>query len=935
MNLVSALLQQLPPQRVLYSLHDRLAYAGDAGFYELIPQVIVQVQSVEEVQFLFSISHQYQTPLVFRAGGTSLSGQSITNGILVDISKHWNKVEPLQKGELVWSQPGVTGAMVNKYLLPYGKKIGPDPSSISAAMMGGIVSNNASGMCCGVTYNSYHTMQEICFVLPNGRVYNTADANAREKFLTQETAVVETLTQAKQILAAKPALVNKIRHKYKTKNTVGYSLNALLDYDHPLDCFAHLLVGAEGTLGFIAHTVLKTIPNHPCNATAILYFNSIEAACSAIVPLKNTQADVLELMDRASLKSVEHLAGLPDFFKSLPTSAAALLCEYQAATKPELDQILANAQPTLAALPLLHHASFTQDAATRNFYWKIRKGMFPSVGAVRAKGATVILEDVTFPVEQLASAVLDLQNLFQEFGYDNAIIFGHAKDGNIHFVITQLLDTDAEIKRYDAFIKSLVNLVLHKYNGALKAEHGTGRNMSPFVEAEWGGELYAIMKQIKHTVDPQNLLNPDVIINHSTEAHIEHLKQLPAVEEEVDKCIECGMCEHHCPSKNITLTPRQRIQVRRQLKKLEKQGATKEYKEVLQQYQYKGLDTCATDGLCQSECPVEINTGDLVTRLRRENHSSTAKKVAVFIAKNYGTIETLGKVGIRLGAGINKLAGANTMRTITTTTRKISKQFPLWNNGLAAGKALPTIQPTAPSVVYFTACINRLMSTPNQEKTVQQAFLHICEAAGVQVLLPNNITSQCCGQPFSSKGFTDAALLKFTQWIDAAWVWSQQGTLPIVVDFTSCTYTFLKYKKTLPATYQQKFEQLQLKDIIAYLADLLPKLSLKKVSQTVVLHPTCSSQKMGLVSTMQQVAQACATQVIIPKNAGCCGMAGDRSFFVPELPASATLAEVAEVDYTKVQGCYSTGHTCEMALSEASGATYRNLVYLVYESLKK
>jgi D-lactate dehydrogenase len=238
-------------------------------------------------------------------------------------------------------------------------------------------------------------------------------------------------------------------------------------------------------------------------------------------------------------------------------------------------------------------------------------------------------------------------------------------------------------------------------------------------------------------------------------------------------------------------------------------------------------------------------------------------------------------------------------------------------------------------VVYFTACINRLMSTPNQEKTVQQAFLHICEAAGVQVLLPNNITSQCCGQPFSSKGFTDAALLKFTQWIDAAWVWSQQGTLPIVVDFTSCTYTFLKYKKTLPAAYQQKFEQLQLKDIIAYLADLLPKLSLKKVSQTVVLHPTCSSQKMGLVSTMQQVAQACATQVIIPKNAGCCGMAGDRSFFVPELPASATLAEVGEVDYTKVQGCYSTGHTCEMALSEASGSTYRNLVYLVYESLKK
>jgi len=933
MELQKRLTQFIDATRVKTALIDIMAYAGDAGFYELIPKAIVQPVNHHEVKDLFAFSQQNNIPLTFRAGGTSLSGQSITDGILVDIGKHWYKVIPATNGHSVTVQPGVTGSMVNTYLKPFGRKIGPDPSSISAAMMGGILSNNASGMCCGVVNNSYHTLQTVHFILPNGNDYNTAQEHSYKLFEEQESVLCNVLQAIVGSLKNNSALTEKIRHKYKTKNTVGYSLNALLDYEHPLDIMAHLLIGAEGTLGFIAEATLLTLPNHPCNATAMLYFNNIQDACNAIIPLTNIGAAVLELMDRASLKSVEHLKGLPSFYPNLPNTAAALLCEFQGENIENLQQQLHTAQTVINALPLLHEAAFTQNAKEREFYWKIRKGMFPSVGAVRAAGTTVILEDIAFPVEKLAAAVLDLQNLFTAFNYNNAIIFGHAKDGNIHFVITQHLDTQVEIDRYDAFMQAVINLVLNKYQGALKAEHGTGRNMAPFVEAEWGGEAYEMMQQIKATIDPKNLLNPGVIINADAKAHIKNLKQLPQVEAEVDKCIECGMCEHHCPSKHVTLTPRQRIQVRRQLKKLEQAGNKTAYNQLTKEYQYSGLDTCATDGLCQSECPVEINTGELVKRLRKEQHSSLQKNIALSLAKQYAFAEKTARVAIATGDTLNHIFGQKTMPAITKTLKKIIPNFPLWMPELSAAKKLVTNPTKDEAVVYFSACINRIMGSPTKDKkSIQSTFVNVCNKAGITVTIPNNIFGHCCGQPFSSKGFNEAANYMAQKTIDAMLVWSNNGAIPVVCDFTSCTYTFVHNVSHLPKEYQEKFAQLQLIDIVSFCkAYLLPKLTITHPKENVVLHPTCAVQKMHLQEDFSAIATACSKEITIPKNAGCCGMAGDRGFLFPELTHSATLLEVAELQCSPNIGCYSTGHTCEMALTNASGRQYESILYLIDE----
>ncbi len=614
--MIEALKKILPENRIRSRYIDLISFASDAGFYHLVPKAIVHLVNEAEIISLFQFSQQHKIPLVFRTGGTSLSGQSITDGILVDLSQYWNKIKIEEAGDLVRVQPGITGAMVNAHLKKYSKKIGPDPSSISAAMMGGILSNNASGMCCGVKLNSYHTTKYIRFILPDGKIFNTENRHDYIRFENECNDLFNTLLGIRDQITLDTSLYNKIRKKYQTKNTVGYSLNAFIDYQHPLDILAHLLIGAEGTLAFIAEAVLHTVPDYPYKSTALLYFPTVNDACQAIVPLTIAGALMVELMDRASLHAVENMTGMPAIVKTLPEAAAALLIEFQEKSMEELEERVNRFLLSTSQLSLYNAPVFTNDPAEQAFLWKVRKGLFPAVGAVRASGTTVILEDIAFPVGRLGDAIADLQLLFKKYHYYNGIIFGHAKDGNIHFVITQSFNTQQEIARYDLFMREVITMVVEKYNGTLKAEHGTGRNMAPFVETEWGGDAYSIMKKIKQAIDPHGLLNPGVIINDDPNVHIKNLKELPTVEEEVDKCIECGYCEHRCPSRDITTTPRRRIVIRRALKKLKEDGDRSNYKLLLDQYQYDGLDTCSVDGLCATACPVDINTGDLIKRLR-------------------------------------------------------------------------------------------------------------------------------------------------------------------------------------------------------------------------------------------------------------------------------------------------------------------------------
>ena len=666
-----------------------------------------------------------------------MSGQAITGGVLVDVARDWRGIEPLDRGRRVRVQPGAIGAHVNRALAPYAARIGPDPASIDACTMGGILSNNASGMCCGVAQNSYQTLDSLVLVLPSGLAIDTSAADADATLAAAEPGLAAGLAALRDRVRATPALAERVRRKYLTKNTTGYSLNAFLDFERPIDILRHLMIGAEGTLGFIAEAVLRTVPDLPLRYTGLLLFASIADACRAIEPLAAAGAAALEVMDRAALRSVQDAPGMPASLALLPAAAAGLLVEFQEPAGADMDAIAARAGAALTALPLIEPARFTADPVEQARLWRIRKGMFPSVGAVRRRGTTVIIEDVAFPVASLASAVVDLQALFVEHGYDDAIIFGHAKDGNLHFVLTQAFNDRPSIDQYARFMDDVVRLVVTKYDGALKAEHGTGRNMAPFVEAEWGREAYAVMREVKALVDPAGLLNPGVIINPDPRAHLTDLKSLPAVEEEVDRCIECGFCEPRCPSRDLTLTPRQRIVVRREMARTPGAAAR-----LAGAFGYDGLDTCAADGLCAVACPVHIDTGELTKRLRAVEHSAPARAIASWTARHFAATG----FAVRLA-----LAAARLVRgALPASMRPIPAPAP----------RLPRSSPADAAAVYFPSCITRSMGAlagEHNPRSTAAAFVDVAARAGVTLTIPPGIHRLCCGTPYLVQGLRRCA----------------------------------------------------------------------------------------------------------------------------------------------------------------------------------
>ncbi|AKK00345.1 4Fe-4S ferredoxin [Pseudomonas chlororaphis] len=915
--------QLIPAKRRFDDPLSTLAFGTDASFYRLIPKLVVRVETEDEVVALLQLAQRDQVPVTFRAAGTSLSGQAISDSVLIVLGDNWNAREIRGQGTQIRLQPGVIGAQANAWLAPFGRKIGPDPASINACKIGGIVANNASGMCCGTAQNTYHTLAGIRLVLADGTRLDTEDAASVAAFRNSHADLLERLATLGRETRDNNELAARIRHKYRLKNTTGLSLNALVDFDEPVDILSHLLVGSEGTLGFISAVTYNTVIDHPHKASALIVFPDVETCCNAVTVLKSQPVSAVELLDRRSLRSVQDKPGMPDFVQHLSTNACALLIESRAASSSLLQEQLARIMASLASFPVEKQVDFTEDPRENARLWAIRKDTFPAVGAVRKTGTTVIIEDVTFPVEQLAIGVNRLIELFDKHHYDEAILFGHALEGNLHFVFTQGFNSADEIARYQAFMDDVAQLVAVEFGGSLKAEHGTGRNMAPFVELEWGSDAYQLMWQLKRLLDPQGILNPDVVLSEDPKIHLKHLKPLPAADELVDKCIECGFCEPVCPSKDLTLSPRQRIVIWRDIQA--KQRAGTDTTELEQAYQYQGIDTCAATGLCAQRCPVGINTGELVKKLR--SREATRTKTANWIEGNFATTLQGLRFTLHVANGARMLLGAPRLAKLSATVSRLSKgQVPQWTNAMPqpekAIRFSPAVADERPRVVYLAACVSRVMGPAAGDK--EQASLYdktrsLLEKAGYQVVIPDNQDNLCCGQPFASKGYAEQADHKRQELIAALLHASRGGLDPIYCDTSPCT---LRLVQDLGET------RLDLYDPVRFIrTHLMDRLDFTPQEAPIAVHVTCSTQHLGESQALIDLARKCSKHVVIPEGIHCCGFAGDKGFTTPELNAHSlrTLKDA-------VQHCsegISTSRTCEIGLTQHGTIDYHGLVYLV------
>lgn len=945
MELQRHLSEILHPSRVHTRMIDRIAYANDASYFRLVPQAIVQPNSIAEIQSLFQFTQQHKVPMTFRAAGTSLSGQAATDGILVDISKHWGRFSIEEGAKLIRFQPGIVGGFLNAALKPYQRRIGPDPASIDACMMGGILANNSSGMCCGVTENSYRTIHSMTFLLPNGFVLNTAQPNANQFFENEQPHIAKGLLDLKrrilesQIEYKGETLAQKIRRRYQIKNNNGYLLNAFLDFDSPLDILVHLLIGSEGTLGFIAEAVLHTLPEYSYKYTGQMYFKNIRDAAAAIHPIKQSGARAAEIMDRESLRAVQNNPGVPSILTHLPDGATAILVEYQAEDLESLSGFKKEAQRIITKLRLVHDVEFTDDPTVQASLWKTRKGIIASVGGMRAPGTISVNEDVAFRVEDLADAVVDLRHLFDDFGYLNGAIFGHAKDGNLHFLVNQAFDTDEQVRHFDNFVRRMVNIISGKYDGSLKAEHGTGRNMAPFVEVEWGAEAYAVMRDLKSLLDPDNMLNPDVVINPNPQAHVTHLKSIALVSPQVDKCIECGFCESKCPSRRLTLTPRQRIVIQRELARLRITGSSStEVDSVSSDFSYAGVDTCATDGLCATACPVGINTGDFIKELRASSVESVALNVskrgkwAEWLADHFAVAERAVGTAVTFGHIAEKIIGARGINSLIEATEKIThRTLPKWNHSIPSHPNRPANLRGDREFIYFPSCISRQLGVPaSQTLALSEVLSTVARRANINLFVPEKSSGHCCGMPFASNGYKLAYRVALHNTLREMWEWSNHGEFPIVIDTTSCTHTLRTCDQDLSSEDKTIWDSLTILDGVEFLHEhVLPRLKIQPLEEDVVLHPNCSARKLGLDDKMLSIAKQCTRSASVPLNLGCCAFAGDRGLLFPKLTASATEKEAAEVNACGYDGYYSSNITCEIGMSEATGQDYVSIIYLV------
>ena len=903
----------------------RYAYGVDASCYSYLPKVVVKAEDEREVRRLIRLCQQCGTPFTFRAAGSSLSGQCSSEDVLIVCNDGFKKMEVIDDGKALKCECGVIGSDANDLLKPYNRKIGPDPATLATALVGGILNNNSSGMCCGTAQNSYKTIRSIRVVLLDGTVLDTSDKKSIEQFLREKPQMVEEILQLRKEILADEELTHLIHHKYKIKNTTGYGLNSLVDFEDIIDIINHLFIGSEGTLGFVSEIVYNTVEDVPHKGCGLMFFKTLNDASLAVVALANMGRDKVvaaEMMDYQSLKAVQTLENVPDFVREVPEGTSAILFQTESYSKETVDENLAFIKDKLKDIPTAIPSLYSQDPKEYDSWWAIRKGILPIVGGQRRKGTTVITEDVCFQIEDFTKGIEMLTELFHKYDFvDGGVIFGHALSGNVHFNITPDFSDPKDTKNFGDLVKEMSERV-SGFGGSLKAEHGTGRMVAPFIEMEWGRKAYEINRRIKAIFDPTRILNPDVMITDDPDVYKKNLKAQCVIDDAFTICMECGFCEKNCPSRNLTLTPRQRIALLRETKRLENEGNFAVANELKKGYEYFGVETCAACSMCKGLCPLSIDTAQIALSMRRID--PPAPGLAKKIYDNFSSTLEMCRAGVSLegiaGAIITQKAISKItegLHGVTGVTPYVPKTTPKANRYKLKNRIKPT---NFEKVVYFSTCANRAFRQNqgyDDQRSLQQVVESLCNKAQIDIIYPEHIENLCCGLSFENYDDVHERAVKDLH--DALMKASQNGKYPIVIDHSAC---FNHAFKHMP--------DLEINDISEFLCKfVVPRLDITKCDERVLVHKQCKIKVLGKSQYIEDLARLCSDHVFNIKSFACDGFAGQKGFFTPELNKCATKDLASEVaEYGATLGV-SSSSTCEIGLGESGGIPFVSVAYLL------
>lgn len=920
--------------KILTSYIQRFAYGIDASCYRYIPKLVLKPSNELEVQAIIKLAKIHQVPLTFRGSGTSLSGQACGDSVLVVCGNDWQEIKA--NHESIWLECGVIGSDANEALKPFGKKIGPDPATINNASIGGIFSNNSSGMCCGTKQNSYQTIKSIRVILEDGSILDTSDSKSIQDFLDSHQNLIKDLQEIAEQIHADEELKSEITRKFSIKNTTGYSLNTFVDFTEIKDILNHIFIGAEGTLGFVSRVEYHTVEDKAHKACALLFYENLSFASKAIEVLAQNQdiVSAAEIMDYSCLKATQGMKGIPSEIESVKEGNCALLIQLESNQKEELEQNIATITSLIHSIPTLFPIQFSLEASIQASWWKIRKAILPIAASRRRAGSTVITEDICFEIANFAKGIEQIGELFVKFNFEG-MIFGHALSGNVHFIICPILSLEEEKKRFGKFMEEMIEAVI-ALKGSTKAEHGTGRMIAPFVEREWGKKAYAINRRIKEIFDPSNIFNPDVIISDDPQIHLKNLKPSNTIREDLNQCMECGFCEKFCPSRNLTLTPRQRIVVFREIERLKAlsnptEQEKWELEELERDYAYFGVQTCATCGMCAMACPLQITAGKVSIIC---NHpSQKALDIAKKASQNMPKAIKFARFGVASSNFISKVIGKKNLKSLTLAMNKKFRTpiAPIFMPSPNHYKLQSKMSANPQKVIYFTSCLNRVFA-PNEEakdkRSIQEVFESLCAKSKIDVIYPKGIEKMCCGKAFRDFTPKDPSITPLKETLKILLEATNHGEIPIVLDHSACSAELIAQVQTL-----QEAKCLKVYDLSAFTQKyILPNLSITPISEPVGLHIICSTRKGGWMDSVFAIAKSCTThQIYIDEKTQCCGFAGNKGFFYPEFNSSALESLKKYFKAHPTNRLYSTSSTCEVGLSENTGKVWQHIIYLLDE----
>ena len=943
---------------VRFDPFSRVLYSTDASIYQMEPVGVVIPRSVEDVLAVIEIARDNRVPVLPRAGGTGLAGQSVNHAIVMDFSKYLNQVvEVNQEEQWVRVQPGIVLDQLNRYLAPYNLQYAPDPTTSNRACVGGGIGNNTCGAHSVIYGKTLDHIKEVDVVLSDAAQahFQSLEPHELEAKLNGEGLESDIYRGVLQIARENLAEI-EARYPKIMRRVSGYNLDSFLG-EEPVN-LAKMVVGSEGTLCVVTEAKVNLVPRPTMTSLSVLHFADIFEASEATKEVLKHGPSSVEVLDKMVLdRSRESMGQSRNLAFVQGNPGAMLLVEFYGESEAELTAKMEHLRDDMAHRRLGYACVNLLDRVDQDMVWNVRKGGLGLLMSIRGDAKPIpFVEDPAVDPENLGEFVRRFDEVVRNHD-TQAGYYGHASVGCLHIRPLISLKSADGIEKMLSIGEEISDLV-KEFGGSMSGEHGDGIVRGVWTEKMFGPEIYQAFRDLKSTFDPQRIMNPGKIIDcppmrenlrygseyqaESLPAHLDFSLDTNYAGA-VEMCNGMGACRKltgtMCPSFMATREEEHSTRGRANLLRAALSG-TLPPGTVTDKRLYEAMDLCLECKACKSECDSGVDMAKLKYEFL-DNYYKTNKRP--LRNKLFAHINRLNRLGSRFAPLSNWGAGSPIGKFVSSALlgvhpsrrlpRFASQTLAQWFNSRPASGQARTVKGTV-------ALFNDTFMNYNYPE-IGKAAVELLEAAGYRVQLAN---AQCCGRPMISKGMLDEAAAHARYNVDLLHAFADQG-VPIIGCEPSCLLTFrdeypefcrdglahAKARKVAENSYL-------IDEFLAMLHDKGElELEFSNRSKKVLFHGHCHQKSLvGTAPSLTALRLPPGYEVELI-NAGCCGMAGSFGFEKEHYDVSMTIGEQTLFPAIRDKGAEwevaVMGVSCRQQVEQGTGRTARHLVEVLRDAV--